>query len=84
MPPKKNETDMRQRDKLVNPDKPDWVITGMSRMDGTRYEISRPMYKQEAEMRLIREIENRRRQKYPAYTRLRIERRLPIQLTLNF
>lgn len=73
-----------QRHNQDNLDKPDWVITGISRMDGTRYEISRPMYKQEAEIRLAREIDNRRRQKYPAYTRLRIERRLPILLTLNF
>ncbi len=75
---------MIKRHKKDNQDKPDWVITGISRMDGTRYEISRPMYKQEAENRLSREIENRMRQKYPAYTRLRIERRLPIQLTINF
>lgn len=63
---------------------PQYVITGISRLTGEREEISRPMDEDEAQVRLDRELENRKRHKYPAYTRLRVERRLPVQLTINF
>lgn len=69
---------------LCTMNQPQFVITGISRLTGEREEISRPMDKDEAQVRLDREIENRKRQKYPAYTRLRVERRLPVQLTINF
>lgn len=61
-----------------------YVITGVSRLTGEREEISRPMTEEEARARLEREQESRRRQKYAAHVRLRVERRLPIQLNLNF
>lgn len=63
---------------------PQYVITGISRLTGEREEISRPMDEDEAQLRLDRELANRKRHKYPAYTRLRVERRLPVQLTINF
>ena len=63
---------------------PQFVITGKSRLDGQRVEISRPMEEGEAQERLRRELEARRRHKYPAYTHLRVERRLPVQLSLQF
>lgn len=63
---------------------PQYVITGISRLTGEREEISRPMDEDEAQIRLDRELKNRKRHKYPAYTRLRIERRLPVQLSINF
>lgn len=61
-----------------------YVITGISRLTGEREEISRAMTEPEARARLERELESRRRQKYAAHTRLRVERRLPIQLTFKF
>lgn len=61
-----------------------FVITGISRLTGDRMEISRPMSQDEAIARLDREKLSRMRQKYPTYTRLRVERRLPVQLTINF
>lgn len=61
-----------------------YVITGISRLTGNRDEISRPMGYDEAVERLQRELESRRMHKHPAYTRLRVERRLPIQLSFQF
>ena len=61
-----------------------YVITGISALTGNREEISRPMSEEEARARLEREIESRRKHKHPAYKRLRVERRLPVQLTINF
>lgn len=61
-----------------------YVITGINTLTGVREEISRPMTQDEAEARLEREKESRKRQKYAAHTRLRVERRLPVQLTIKF
>lgn len=61
-----------------------YVITGINTLTGEREEISRPMTQDEAEARLERENESRKRQKYAAHTRLRVERRLPVQLTIKF
>lgn len=61
-----------------------YVITAVNRLSGYREEISRPMTKEEAEDRLQRELESRRRQRYQPHTKLRVERRLPVQLTLLF
>lgn len=69
---------------LCTMEQPQFVITGISRLTGEREEISRPMDEDEAQIRLDRELANRKRHKYPAYTRLRVERRLPVQLTINF
>lgn len=61
-----------------------YVITGINTLTGEREEISRPMTQADAEARLERENESRKRQKYAAHTRLRVERRLPVQLTIKF
>ena len=61
-----------------------YVITGISTLTGFREEISRPMGEDEARVRLERELESRKRHRHPAYKRLRVERRLPVQLTINF
>lgn len=61
-----------------------YVITGVSRLTGEREEISRPMTEEEVKARLERELLSRRKHRHPAYTRLRVGRRLPVQLTLNF
>ena len=61
-----------------------YVITAISRLTGDRVEISGPMTKDMAEQRLAREVESRKRQRFPTYTRLRVERRLPTQLTIKF
>lgn len=61
-----------------------FIITGLNRLSGRRDQISRPMTREDAEQRLLRELENRRRQKYAAYTRLKIERLEAVQLTIPF
>lgn len=61
-----------------------YVITAISILTGDRVEISGPMSKDMAEQRLAREVESRKRQRFPTYTRLRVERRLPTQLTIQF
>lgn len=61
-----------------------WVITGLNRLTRSREEISGPMDRVAAEARLQREIENRRYQRYQTHERLRVERRLPVQLTIKF
>lgn len=61
-----------------------YVITGLSRLTGVREVISRPMAQLEAEERLRIERKSRRTRKQSAYTRLRVERVQPIQLTFKF
>lgn len=61
-----------------------FVITGVNRLTGHREELSRPMSREEATQRLEREQANRRYQRYQPHTRLRIEKRLPVQLTIRF
>ena len=61
-----------------------FVITAINKLTGERVEISRAMSEDEAQERLVREMQSRRRQRYQPYSRLRVERRLPIQLYLNF
>lgn len=61
-----------------------YVITAISKLSGTRVEISGPMSEDAARLRLEKELASRKRQKYAAYTRLRVERRQPVQLTLQF
>lgn len=61
-----------------------FVITGINRLSGQREELSGPMEHDQAELRLERYKENTKWQRMPTYTRLRIERRLPIQLTIQF
>lgn len=61
-----------------------YVITGINVLSGQREELSGPMDEDAAKARLEREIANRRYQRYQAHKRLRVERRLPVQLTINF
>lgn len=61
-----------------------YVITAINKLTGERVEISRAMSEDEAKERLAREMQSRRRQRYQSYTRLRVDRRLPVQLTFNF
>lgn len=61
-----------------------YVITGINALTGQREELSGPMDEDAAKARLEREIANRRFQRYQAHKRLRVERRLPVQLTLKF
>lgn len=61
-----------------------YVITGINALTGQREELSGPMDEDSARARLEREIANRRYQRYQPHKRLRVERRLPVQLTINF
>lgn len=62
----------------------DYVITGINTLTGYREEISRAMGEQEARDRLARELESRSRQRYQPHKKLRVEKRLPVQLTIQF
>ena len=61
-----------------------FVITGVNVLTGEREELSRSMTEAEAKARLEREQASRTRQRYATHTRLRVERRLPVQLWLPF
>lgn len=61
-----------------------WVISGVSRLTGERQEISRAMTKDQANTMLEQTKIEWKRVKKPAYTRLRVERRLPTQLYIEF
>lgn len=61
-----------------------YVITGINVLTGQREELSGPMDEDAAKARLEREIANRRYQRYQTHKRLRVERRLPVQLTIKF
>lgn len=63
---------------------PLYVITGVSRLTGTREEVSRHMPKAMAVARLEQEKIARAKRRHPAFVRLRVERVLPTELTLNF
>ena len=65
-------------------DEAKYVITGFNALTRVREEISRPMSYSEAESRLERELASRRHQRYQLYKRLRIEKRLPVELFINF
>lgn len=61
-----------------------FVITAISKLMRGRIDISGPMEKEQAEARLQREIENRRRQRYQVYSHLRVEKQQPVQLNIKF
>lgn len=61
-----------------------YVITGINVLTRQREELSGPMDEDAAKARLEREIMNRRYQRYQTHKRLRVERRLPVQLTIKF
>lgn len=65
-------------------EKEQFVITAVNRLSGYREEISGPMTRQNAEDRLLMELKCRRRQRYQPYIKLRVEKRLPVQLQFNF
>lgn len=69
---------------MENQDQKVWVISGISRLTGERQEISRAMTRDQANSRLEQTKIEWARVKKPAYTRLRVERRLPTQLYLEF
>lgn len=62
----------------------EYIITGVNRLTGKRDEISGSMPREEAERRLARELESRKRQRFQPYSHLRVERRAPVQLTIQF
>lgn len=61
-----------------------WVVTAVNKLTRVREEISGPMSQEMADERCRREIDNRRHQRFQTHTRLRVEKRLPVQLTLQF
>lgn len=61
-----------------------FIITGRNKLTGKRDQISRVMTEVEAEERLARELANRKHHKYPAYSHLKKERLVAVQLTLQF
>lgn len=61
-----------------------FVITGVNQLTGYREELSGPMTREQAEQRLEREKANRQYQRYQPHKRLRVEKRLPTQLTIQF
>lgn len=61
-----------------------YVITGINTLTGQREQLSRAMEKEDAQERLQREIDNRRRQKYQAHKRLKLEPYVAVQLTIPF
>lgn len=69
--------------KLREP-KDEWLVTGISRLTGMRDELTGVMPHDMAVARLERYKLATRTQKYPTYTRLRVERRVAIQLTFSF
>ena len=62
----------------------EYVITGVNCLTGHREEITRGMSYEEAHKLLEREMQSRRHQRYMPYKRLRVEKRLPVQLTFQF
>lgn len=61
-----------------------YVITGINVLTRCREEISGPMEEPAARARLEREIASRRSQRYQTHKKLRVELRLPVQLTIKF
>lgn len=69
---------------IADNDQKVWFISGISRLTGERQEISRAMTRDQANNRLEQTKIEWARVKKPAYTRLRVERRLPTQLYIEF
>lgn len=61
-----------------------YIITGKNKLTGLRDQLSGAMEKETAEVRLEREKENRKYQRYQPYTHLKIERYESVQLTIKF
>lgn len=61
-----------------------YVITAINKLSGMREEISGPMDEASARQRLERESLSWGKQRYQPYARMRVEKRLPVQLRLIF
>lgn len=61
-----------------------FIITGINVLTRQREQISRPMTEEEAQLRLEREMANRRYQRYQPHKRLKVERLQAVQLNINF
>ena len=61
-----------------------FIITGINVLTRQREQLSRPMTEEEAQLRLEREMANRRYQRYQPHKRLKVERLQAVQLTINF
>lgn len=61
-----------------------WFVSGRNRLTGMRDQLTGVMPHDVAAARMERYQSAARKQKYPIYTRLRLERAVAIQLTFTF
>lgn len=61
-----------------------WVVTAKNRLTGMRDQLTGVLPRETAVSRMERYLQAARRQKYPTYTNVRIERAVAQQLTLQF
>lgn len=61
-----------------------WYVSGLNRLTGQRDQLTGITTHEDAASRMERYQIAAARQKYPTYTRLRLERAVAIQLTFNF
>ena len=61
-----------------------WYVSGQNRLTGMRDQLTGVMPHDAAAARMERYQSAARKQKYPTYTRLRLERAVAIQLTFTF
>lgn len=61
-----------------------WFVSGQNRLTGMRDQLTGVMPHDDAAARMERYQTAARKQKYPTYTRLRLERAVAIQLTFTF
>lgn len=71
------------RMKTKNP-KDAWYVSGLNRLTGQRDQLTGITTHEDAASRMARYQIAAARQKYPTYTRLRLERAVAVQLTFNF
>lgn len=61
-----------------------WIVTGLNRLTGQRDQLTGIITHEDAASRMERYQIAAARQKYPTYTRLRLERAVAVQLTFIF
>lgn len=61
-----------------------WYVSGLNRLTGQRDQLTGVTTHEDAASRMERYQIAAARQKYPTYTRLRLERAVAVQLTFNF
>lgn len=61
-----------------------WFVSGQNRLTGMRDQLTGVMPQADAAARMERYQSAARKQKYPTYTRLRLERAVAVQLTFTF